>query len=206
MKLVSARDGQLHLVVANTGYEKTYCGKNSLAVNSMNIKNLTGGTTNGHSYGEELLRSTTCKQCKMKARADIKQHLYYYNPKERKAFYNDVFKPFTAPRPLPKKSSIGGVNKLMANVRERCRKKSKEAQILGRLWTVRTTNIAQAESTLETWDAKAHAAFMYGVNFAINEVFAEFKLEKYDKFRDQAYAEMHEIITGEPYKDERNDD
>jgi hypothetical protein len=45
---------------------------------------------------------------------------------------------------------------------------------------------------------------MLGVNYAISEVFDQFKLEEYDKFKEAAYAEMYAIVKDEELEDYRN--
>ena len=201
MKIVTARDKQLHI----GQYGDTLCGKKELPVKDVLVQDLLpNGKRSGHSYGDELIRSAVCKTCKTKARDHIRHRAMWWQSAERTELFRDIFRTFRGARPLPQQANRAGVNRLMSNVRERSRRKSKEAQARGRLWIVRTTNSRSNSSTVETWDHKYHAAFMLGVNYAIREIFEEFKLEKYDKFKEQAFAEIHELITGEELPDPHN--
>ena len=73
-----------------------------------------------------------------------------------------------------------------------------------KLFTVKTWD----NPRFVTWEEKEHFAFLIGVNFAIDEVFNDFKLEKYDSYLDHVYRDLHHIVTGEELpteKDERNE-
>jgi hypothetical protein len=198
MRLVTTSKSGLHI----EDQEKTFCGLAVKDVTGLPYKSIKPAKANGHSYGDELMKSATCKKCKEKARRKLKQ-LYFYGKDEKRRLYEDTFRMFRAPRPLPQRKRMGGVNTIMSNVRERVRRKSEEAYRMRRLWTVKTS---WGESFISTWGKNDHAAFMLGVNYAIFEVFDAFKLEQYDKFKAQAYADMHELITGEELPDERNED
>jgi len=198
MRLVTAKKGGLHIL----DNEKTFCGLIPKDVTAMEYSSLMPDKPNGHSYGDELMKSATCKKCKEKSRRKLTK-LWWYAPKERTKVFDSTFRMFRAPRPLPQRKNMGGVNIIMANVRERLRRKSEQALSERRLWTIKDT---WGISKVETWTNREHAAFMIGVNFSIGEVFDAFKLEQYDKFKAKAYAELHEIITGEELPDDRNED
>ena len=198
MRLVTTSKGGLHI----EDQLKTFCGLGVKDVTGLPYKSIKPKKENGHSYGDELMKSTTCKKCKSKARKKLK-NLYFYTAGDKSKLYHDTFRMFRAPRPLPQRKSMGGVNTIMSNVRERVRRKSEEAYRMRRLWTVKTS---WGESFISTWGKNNHAAFMLGVNYTIHEVFDAFKLEQYDKFKTQAYADIHELITGEELPDDRNED
>ena len=163
MRLVTAKNGGLH--IANE--EKTYCGLSAVEIVAMDYSEFRPTKPNGHSYGDELMKSAACKKCKTKATRSLSQ-LYYYSKEGRKELYKDTFRMFRAPRPLPQRKSMGGVNTIMSNVRERVRRKSEDAYKLNRLWTIKTS---WGDSFVSTWGKQEHAAIMLGVNYAIEAVF-----------------------------------
>lgn len=200
MRLVTIKAGGLHILSDDS--KKTYCGFAGVNVEDMLYSSVRPSTPNGHSYGDELMKSATCSACKEKARRKLNT-LNWFSVNQRNELYRATFGMFRAPRPLPQRKNMGGVNTIMSNVRERLRRKSETAARQQRLWTVKNS---WEDATISTWDNKEHAAYMLGVNYAIHEVFDAFKLEQYDKFKAQAYADLHEIITGDTLPDDRNRD
>jgi hypothetical protein len=89
----------------------------------------------------------------------------------------------------------------MSNVRERLRRKSDLANKRKVLWVEKVT---WESAKLHTWKSRDHAAFMSGVNYAIDEIFDAFKLENYDKFEASVLADLHLAITGEELVSDRN--
>lgn len=197
---------KIHLKTASSS-RKSLCGKNvSIGVNLSYDSIAT--FRSGHEYGKFLIKKATCDACKQKYRKKLKE-FRYWTKAERKAMYDATFEPVPTPRPLPKKASIGGVNKVMSNIRERLRRKSARWADEGKLFTANKSAYygGMKGPRLVSWGEREHAAFLIGVNFTIQEIFNDFKLEKYDRYLDEVYRELHELVTGEELptvKDERN--
>ena len=181
LHIAYASDYDLRHEIRDTKH-KTICGKTKyLILEKVELDGLYRKPANSHTYGGTLVRHATCEKC-LKGL-----------PSRDKT----VLAPFASPRPLPKQKTLKGVNKLMSNVRERCRRQSMHALYENKIWLSRRTNAWQKSSALRIWDEGHHSAFMMGVNYAISEVFQTFKLEEYDKFREAAYLEMRDILSND---------
>jgi len=192
----------LHIVNSLVG--RSYCGKygaRELSRIDLSFDSIVK-LRSGHAYGKFLVKKATCGPCKVKARKEIRK-VRWYTRSERTKMYEILFEPVPTPRPLPKKQSIGGVNKMMSNIRERLRRRSDGWTSEKKLFVVKTDF-----PKFVAWGEEEHHAFLAGVNFAIDEVFNDFKLEKYDRYLEDVYRDLHQIVTGEELpteKDERNE-
>jgi len=184
---------------------KTLCGLKSegdvLKLGYSDIQKVRGS----HMFGARMVKRGSCKKCVTKMRSEMRR-LYWYSTEQRREMVNEMLEPVQTPRPLPKKEGMGGVNRQMANIRERLRRRSLDWKRTGKLFTIKNS---WEDSEFRRWDEAAHQAFLAGVNWTVKEVFDEFKLEKYDRFKEGVLSEIHEMVTGETMNTEestRNED
>lgn len=151
------------------------------------------GVRHSHFHGRKMVESVLCKTCLSQAKKILRSKISWGGYEDIK----EVLYPIKAIRPLPGKKQLQPITRMLYNARERLRRESLDW--FGRP-TITQSNQSykkQAETAVVVWDYSMHHAFNLGVNYAIDEVLKDFKLQKYDEWRDKAYTELHEFVTGE---------
>ena len=153
-----------------------------------------------HHHGATLIRSVTCKNCLTAHDANRKNYRNQYYNSWATTEAAKVLEPIPASRPLPGRSGLKGIHRVLFNARERIRRKSIEW--MGRPMVTQSGNAYRGKTSVVPWEHAEHNAFMLGANYMLDEVLSGFKLREFTKWRDEAYKELAEFVHGELLDDE----
>lgn len=191
--LDSKKNSVVH--ICNRWNEETLCGQVvtiQLRAPYRRVQRLAGDS---HFHGTKMIETMLCKNCLKAAHDEIgtyRNRLYTsWNAQELR----ELLRPIPAKRPLPGRGALKPITQKLYNVRERLRRLS--VSWFGHAMITQSGQSSIDETMVVVWDSGTHNAFMMGVNYAIDLVLTDFKLQKYNEWRDKAYTELHEFITGQ---------
>jgi len=154
-----------------------------------------------HHHGTTLIRSVTCPGCLNQFDINRRSYRnkYYHSWSDTEAA--TVLQPIPASRPLPGRSALKGIHRVLFNARERVRRKS--VSWMGRAMITQSRNSYSVKTTsVVPWGDAEHNAYMLGANHMLEEILSGFKLREFSEWRDEAYRDLAEFVHGELLDDE----